>query len=146
MKGIAILERLCGGNVGGGGGGGGSSSGAIVLPNTSVVGTTYCQWTIGFDGFTYRRNTSGASIKSVAWISPQTGMNLYEVEVTVLDGDVPPGPLSSWINMGDSSVRTWGWTNQVAEKSCDLQVQIRDVATHTVISTTTTSLFNSGIQ
>lgn len=131
---INIFKRL----------GGSPAQGTSILYNDSVTGSTYAQWTIGYDGWTYKRRTSGASFRGQAWLSPQIGMNNYEVRATVASGDVPPGTIGAWLDLGAS--HTWGWANQLTQKSCELTIEIRRKADAVVVSTVTISIFVAGIE
>lgn len=131
MLGIEIIRRLGGGAT-------------VALADDTVFGTRYAEWTIGFDGFTYKRKTSGAATQEAAWIYPQSGTVNYEVRATVSSGDTPPGTIGSWISLGISS--TWGWTAQDTEKSCDLLIEIRTVVGHVTVDSATISLFVSGTE
>lgn len=131
---IEIVKRF--GTVGAGGG-------AVALADASVVGTQYGQWTIGSDGFTYERHTSGAAVQDVDWINPQSGMSLYECRATVAGGDIPPGTIGSWLDLAASW--TWGWTAQTTEKSCTLTIEVRRKSDLTVVDTANVDLFVSGI-
>lgn len=134
MLGIEILKRL--------GGGGGT----VNIQDDAVHGTTYAQWTIGFDGWTYERHNSGAASKSLSWINPQSGMDKYEVRVTVTTGDTPdgaPGAINVWQPLSTSY--TYGWANQLTEKSCTLLVEIRTAVGHTTVDSASITIFVAGI-
>ena len=132
MLGIEIIKRLGGG------------AGGVNLLNAAVVGTKYAQWTIGFDGYTYERDNAGAAVQSLAWIFPQSGMSSYQVRATVSSGDTPPGTIGSWLAL--SSSQTWGWVNEVTEKTCNLLIEIRRASDAVVVDSATISLFVSGIE
>lgn len=136
MLGIEIIKRLGGGSVGG------SSPGTVDLIAAGVTGQTYAQWIISFNGFTYKRTTSGAAYQSTAWINPQSGMDQYDVRATLASGDTPDGTLGTWLNLG--STRTWGWTNQAAPVTCNLTVEIRRVSDSVVVDTATVKITIGG--
>lgn len=120
-------------------GGGGSGD----LSDTSVGGTTYAQWMISNDGFTYRRTTSGVSRKGSAWINPQTGLSNYEVRATLVNGDTPDGTFDTWLSM--ASFYTWGWADELDPKSCEILIELRRASDGVVIDSATISLFVFGI-
>lgn len=122
--------------------GGGAAPGTVNLVDDSVTGTRYTQWTIGFDGFTYKRTSAGAAAIDVAWISPQVGMDQFEVRATVLSGDTPPGFIGTWLSLASSW--TWGWTAEDSPKGCDLTIEIRGAVDHVVVDSATITLTNSG--
>lgn len=132
MLGIEILKRL------------GSGMGGVDLVDAAVSGTKYAQWTIANDGFTYERHNSGAAVKSVAWINPQSGTDQYEVQATVSSGDIPPGTIGAWLGLAES--QTWGWVNQLAQRTCDLLIEIRRVSDSVVVDSATITLFVAGIE
>lgn len=132
MLGIEILKRI---------GGGGST---VNLRDASVFGTQYAQWTIGFDGWTYKRRNSGAAVKDLSWINPQSGMSKYEVRATSTGPDDPPGTLDTWLSMGSSW--TWGWVApQYLQKDGEILVEIRTAVGHVVVDSATITIFASGL-
>lgn len=139
MLGVNIL-RMFGGSVsGGGGGGGGSVSGSGVdLLSTTVHGNLYALWTIGSDGFTYKQTTVAGPVVDDPWITPQMGMEFYDVRASLLGGQIPPGPaLSAWHNLNID--RVWGWEN-LDYVSCQLFVELRITATGSIIDSTTIAI------
>jgi len=122
-----------------------ADNGAIVLTDGSAIGSTYAQWTISFDGFTYVRNTAGAAVQDSAWINPQIGMGLYEVRATDAGGtNVPPGTLNVWLDMGNAW--TWGWANnRGAEKSGELLIEVRRKVDLVVVGTAHISIVSGGL-
>jgi hypothetical protein len=116
--------------------------GSVDIVDDGVTGTTYSQWTIGSDGFTYKRHTSGAADQDVSWISPQAGMSHFEVRATSLSGDVPPGFIGSWHSLGSSW--TWGWTAEHNPKDGQLTIEIRDATSLVVVDSATIHIVNGG--
>lgn len=133
MLGINIFKRL----------GGAAAKGGVIFTGAAVVGPTYAQWLISFDGFTYKRRNSGAFIKGPAWLNPQIGMNLYEVRATLASGDPPPGILGTWLSLSDSQV--WGWANETSEQSCQLTIEIRRKSDGVIVTTANVSIMVAGI-
>lgn len=134
MLGIEIIKRF--------GSGVGDGSDNVNLLDDAVVGQTYAQWIISLNGFTYKRDTSGAAAQAAAWINPQSGMDEYEVRATVATGDTPPGTIGSWLSL--ASTHTWGWTNQTAERKCNLTIEIRRASDSVVVDSATITLFAAG--
>jgi hypothetical protein len=124
--------------------GSGAAKGTVVLYGDSIVAPTYAQWTIGFDGFTYKRRTSGAAARSQAWLSPQIGMSLYEVRATLASGDLPPGTFGVWLPM--TSSYTWGWANETSQQRCHITIEIRLASTGAIVGTATINLFIAGLE
>lgn len=131
---INIFKRL----------GGSPAKGDSTIYNDAVTGVKYAQWTIGSDGWTYKRNTSGASFRGQAWLSPQIGMSNYEVRATVASGDIPPGIIGAWLDLGAS--QTWGWVNQTTAESCELTIEIRRKSDLAIIKTASVSIVIMGIE
>ena len=125
-------------------GGGGDSSG-IVLADDFVGNVRIAEWTLGYDGYVYHRQGSGAAVKKGPWINPQVGMNLYQVNVTVTSGDSPDqGDLGNWDNLGSVSL-TWGFHTVYTPYDSDLQVQIRRASDGTILKTTALTLTVYGL-
>lgn len=146
MKGSKLLQMFGTSAAvgGGGGGGGGGSSSGIVLTDDYVGGPVVAEWTLGYDGFVYHRNSRGAAFKTDPWVNPQVGMNLYEVEATVLSGDGPDGDIGIWETLGSVS-RTWGFQTEYDGFEGQLQIQIRRASDHVILKTVTVSLTVSGL-
>jgi hypothetical protein len=130
MLGIEIIKRFGGG------------AGTPALADDAVFGTRYSQWTIAFDGFTYKRKTSGAATKEAAWINPQSGMDKYEVRATDTGSDTPVGTIGSWLPM--SASYTWGWATEDNPKNGELLIEIRTAVGHVTVDSATITIVNSG--
>lgn len=74
------------------------------------------------------------------WISPQSGMDLYEVRATETLGSVSSGTIGSWLSL--STTRTWTRTNTspMSAQAVTLQLQFRRAADAVVVQTNTVTL------
>lgn len=139
MLGIEILKRM------------GTSSGSSFGPISAYVsGSRYTEWTMDPDGFTYEHtDISGVEVVNQlsAWLTPQTGVDQYEVRATLLSGNIPngnspAGVLNTWQVL--TSVRSWGWENQSLYKACELKIEIRRISGGAIVSTAFITLENNG--
>jgi hypothetical protein len=133
MNGVDLLAMF---------GSSGGSGGGLVVADAYISGTTVTGWLLGSEGFTYYKQNSGLSIKSDPWVSPQIGMELYEVNVGVA-GDTPSGTVGAWVSLG--TTREWTLTTTYPPKFATLTVQIRLISNHAITKTVTVTLDASGI-
>jgi hypothetical protein len=136
-----IGERVSGvlfGQVFGASGG----AGGVGLVGASVAGSTTVHWQIGYDGFTYTQIDAGGFTQSADWISPQSGMDLYEVRATKFSGTTPSGILGAWLPM--SSSHTWGLSS-AHEKNCFLTIELRRASDGVVVAATSVELDVAGL-
>jgi hypothetical protein len=79
-----------------------------------------------------------------AWITPQIGMGDYEARATVSGGNglgtLTGSATATWLNLG--TTRTWTLSSGTSGLFCEsvLTVEIRDVATSTVLTSATITL------
>jgi len=128
MLGIDVLRRM-----------GSQSTGAVDIRTANIHGLTYAEYTVALDGFTYKRTTSGAAVQSLSWLSPQSGMDQFDVRARLQSGDIPPGAaLSTWLNLGTS--QTWGWAAETVFHECELLIEIRRSSTGAVLDSATVTI------
>lgn len=138
MQGSKIIQFFGSAAPPGGGGGGSPTGNTVDITDATVHGVSYAQWTIDSDGFLYKRTDVGAPVSYASWISPQSGMNLYDVRATLVTGYIPPGPaLGTWLNLGTD--HTWGWEDSFDER-CQLFIEIRLAATGSIVDSATITI------
>lgn len=114
---------------------------SVQLHNQNVSATNFttatASYKIGANG-----NVYGKSTILEAWLTG-TGANSanYEVMASQTSGTTVSGTLGSWLNCGSDNA--WSITNSAMDNSvlsAAINVQIRDVATHTVQASASVTL------
>lgn len=117
-------------------------SGSVVQSFSGSVQTSggaTASFTLSSTGSRTALNGSGESGGQV-WISPQSGMDLYEVRATATSGSVSSGTVGAWLSL--SSSRTWSRTstNPMGANTVTLQLEFRRAADAVVVQTNTVGL------
>jgi hypothetical protein len=86
---------------------------------------------------------AGSFVPAGAWIAPQIGMGDYEARATVSSGSgglLTGSATATWLNLG--TTRAWTLSNGLSGVFCDrvLTIEIRDVATSTVLTSAAITL------
>jgi hypothetical protein len=100
-------------------------------------------WGVYADGFTYHRNGYTAPTEQgPAWITPQAGMDQYEVRATLLGGNTPTGTLGTWLSLDVN--RQWSLNNINYDRECDLLIEIRRKSDGVIVASGTVNILSSG--
>lgn len=108
---------------------------AGVSPPQTQVSASYA---VNNDSSITKVINNGSAVNLGAWDSASTGQSAYEVEFTMLTGTCS-GTFGSWLNLGTSR-SIIKISTVIGFIAATVQVQIRDVATHTVQATCTITL------
>jgi hypothetical protein len=80
----------------------------VALVDDSVGGDLKAKWRIANDGWIYH-SEDAPFVPAYAWITPQSGMELYECRATATSLEWPPlgEQYNVWLDLAQSW--TWGW-------------------------------------
>lgn len=125
------------------------AAGTVALADDERTTSHNSVWTLGADGYTYFGYAPGFVVQGPQWINPRTGMEQFEVMVS-LAGDplhVDSGT-DAWLSC--SSAPSWGYNMVGDAASGELSVSIRrlsdgvEVDTATILLDTTGTLVGGG--
>jgi hypothetical protein len=116
----------------------------VELPSTDFVAA----FTVGVNATAVYRLTSGGVISGTqgtntivsigTWLGAGSAAD-YEVRATLASGDTPTGTLGSWLAL--STTRSWTLVSTgPGVLEAILTIEIRDVATHTTLTTSTVTM------
>lgn len=120
-----------------GGGAGVSISNRTISDSGTGSGTITAGYKLDNDGSAYKVLT-GSTTALEQWLDAGAAGD-YEVRATRISGSIPSGTLNAWESL--SADRTWSLSATAEQsKTCKLNIEIRDVATATVIDSATITL------
>jgi hypothetical protein len=120
---------------------GGAAVGTVSLP-TAVAYNAVLEG-FGTASATYSLNSAGTYSSTGeaggVWISPQVGMDQFEVRATLNSGTLTSGTVGAWLSLG--TTRSWNNTSStVPGQSANLTVQIRRIGDTAVLASATVTV------
>lgn len=114
----------------------GPSGGTVELgADLTVSSTTYAAVKFKPDGTIETRNIaiSGGFVFNRNWISPQVGMDAYELRGTLVSGPVPSSsyPLNTWVTL--SAEQVFARVRQFGPETIVVRIQVRRASDQIIV-------------